>query len=264
MIWLLIVLFLLPLVWMVALSVQAQGAGLEAGMASFPQGVHPENYAAAVEQMEGFWHLVGNTTLLTVLSIGGQLFCCSLAGYAFARMRFAGRDVLFMLVLGTMMLPPQVLAIPQFLLYRELGLIDTFYPLLLPTLFGGAPFFIFLFRQYFLSLPAELSEAARVDGCGHFRTFFFVMLPLARPVVGTVAIFTFLATWNDFWSPLIYLNSPENQTLTLGLAAFNQSYRVAVELLMAASSMILAPCVLVYFLFQKVFIRGVRLSGAKG
>jgi multiple sugar transport system permease protein len=261
---LLAVAFLLPLLWMLILSLQQQGVGLEAGISSFPRGVHPENYSTAVEQMEGFWHLFANTALITVASILGQIFCCSLAGYAFARVQFPGRDALFLLVLATMMLPPQVLAIPQFLLYRQLGLIDTFYPLILPTLLGGAPFFIFLFRQYFLTIPPELSEAARVDGCGPFRTFLFIMLPLARPVVGTVAIFTFLATWNDFWAPLIYLNSPENQTLTLGLAAFNQSYRVAIELLMAASSMVLAPCVIVYFLFQKVFLRGVRLSGAKG
>lgn len=256
--------FCVPLIWMVVLSFQHEGVGLTAGMTSFPRGVHPENYATAVEQMEGFWHLFANTAFLTIACIFGQVFCCSLAGYAFARLRFVGRDALFMLVLATMMLPPQVLAIPQFLFYRQLGLIDTFYPLILPTLFGGAPFFIFLFRQYFLTIPPELTEAARVDGCGPFKTFFFIMLPLARPVVGTVAIFTFLATWNDFWAPLIYLNSPENQTLTLGLAAFNQSYRVAIELLMAASSLVLAPCVLVYLIFQKVFLRSVRLSGAKG
>lgn len=160
-----------------------------------------------------------------------------------------------------MMLPPQVLAIPQFLLNRELGLIDTYYPLVLPTVLGGAPFFIFLFRQYFLTIPGELMEAARVDGAGPFRTFFLVMLPMAKPVIGAVAIFTFLATWNDFWTPLIYILSPEKQTLTLGLAAFNQSYRVAVEFLMAASSLVLAPCVIVYFVFQKVFVRGVRMSG---
>ena len=254
-------LFLAPLAWMVILSLQGENAGLAAGPFEFPQGVHPENYPRAIEQMDGFWRLFWNTTALTVLCILGQLFCCSLAGYAFARLRFAGRDALFLLVLATMMLPPQVLAIPQFLLYRELGLIDTYYPLVLPTVLGGAPFFIFLFRQYFLTIPGELMEAARVDGAGPFRTFFLVMLPMAKPVIGAVAIFTFPATWNDFWTPLIYILSPEKQTLTLGLAAFNQSYRVAVEFLMAASSLVLAPCVIVYFVFQKVFVRGVRMSG---
>jgi len=256
----LVAIFVLPILWMIVLSLQAEGVGLAAGPFSFPRGLHPENYTTAIERMEGFGHLFWNTTLLTVASIAGQLFCCSMAGYAFARLDFAGRDALFTLVLATMLLPPQVLSIPQFLLYRQLGLIDTFYPLILPTVLGGAPFFIFLFRQYFLSLHPEVQEAARVDGAGHFRAFLFVMLPLARPVVGAVAIFTFLATWNDFWSPLIYLSSPEKQTLTLGLAAFNQSYRVAVELLMAGSSLVLAPCVIVYFFFQNVFPRGVRMT----
>lgn len=253
--------FLLPLLWMVAASLQPQGKALEYGMFQFPEGLHPENYPQALAQMGGFGRLLLNTTLLTLACIAGQLFCCSLAGYAFARLRFPGRDGLFLLVLATMMLPPQVLAIPQFLFFRQLGLIDTFYPLILPTVLGGAPFFIFLFRQYFLTLPVELAEAARVDGCGFFGTYFRIMLPLAKPVVGTVAIFTFLATWNDFWAPLIYLNSEDKQTLSLALASFNQSYRVAVEWLMAGSSVILAPCALVYFLTQGWFLRGVRLSG---
>ncbi|HEX9792567.1 MAG TPA: carbohydrate ABC transporter permease [Planctomycetota bacterium] len=256
--------FLLPLVWMVATSLQPEGKALGRGLFEFPDGPQWGNYPLAVEQMGSFGRQFFNTALLTVLSIAGQLFCCSLAGYAFARLRFRGRDGLFLLVLATMMLPPQVLAIPQFLLFRQLGLIDTFAPLLLPTVLGGAPFFIFLFRQYFLSLPRELDEAARMDGCGFFGTYWRVALPLAGPVVGSVAIFTFLATWNDFWAPLIYLNSEENQTLTLALASFQQSYRLAVEWLMAGTSLVLAPCVLVYFVFQRVFVRGVRLSAAKG
>ncbi|RMH03398.1 MAG: carbohydrate ABC transporter permease [Planctomycetota bacterium] len=256
--------FLYPLAWMLSASLQPEGAALGRPPFYLPDGLHFENYPVAAARMGRIHRLVWNTTLLTAACILGQLLCCSLAGYAFARLRFAGRDALFLLVLATMMLPPQVLAIPQFLLFRRLGLVDTFWPLILPTVLGGAPFFIFLFRQYFLSIPQELVEAARVDGCRAWGVYWRIMLPLARPVIGTVAIFTFLATWNDFWAPLIYLNSEENQTLALALASFNQSYRVAVEWLMAGTSMVLAPCLLVYFLFQKVFLRGVRLSGAKG
>ena len=261
---LLSVLFLLPLLWMVSLSLQPPDRGLGRGLFEFPDGIRTENYGEAVRHMGAFSTQLTNTLLLTLLSIVGQLFCCGFAGYAFARLRFRGRDALFLVVLATMMLPPQVLAIPQYMLYRNLGLIDTFWPLLLPTFLGGAPFFIFLFRQFFLSLPRELTEAARLDGCGPFRTFCFVLLPLSRPVIGAVAIFTFLATWNDFWAPLIYLNSEQNQTLTLGLTAFTQAYRVAVEWLMAGTSIVLAPCLIVYFLAQKVFLRGIRLQGAKG
>ncbi len=256
--------FLWPLAWMLSASLQPQGRALGHTIFDFSQGMHGKNFEEAASTMGDIGRLVWNTSLLTVACILGQLFCCSLAGYAFARLRFRGRDGLFLLVLATMMLPPQVLAIPQFLLFRQLGLVDTFWPLILPTVLGGAPFFIFLFRQFFLSIPHELVEAARIDGCRFWGVYWRVMLPLARPVVGAVAIFTFLATWNDFWAPLIYLNSEENQTLTLALAAFNQSYRVAVEWLMAGTSMVLAPCVIVYFVFQKVFVRGVRLSGAKG
>jgi len=261
---LLALLFLLPLLWMVSVSLQPPERGLGRGLLEFPEGFHPENYGEAVRHMGAFSTQLANTLLLTAFSIVGQLFCCGLAGYAFARMRFRGRDALFLMVLATMMLPPQVLAIPQYMLYRHLGLIDTFWPLILPTFLGGAPFFIFLFRQYFLSLPEELTEAARLDGCGPLRTFVHVLLPLSRPVIGAVTIFTFLATWNDFWAPLIYLNSEHNQTLTLGLTAFTQAYRVAVEWLMAGTSIVLAPCLIVYFLAQKVFLRGIRLKGAKG
>lgn len=256
--------FLLPFAWMLAVSLQQEGLGLEAGLGGFPAGAHPENYAQAIRQMDGFGRLLLNTVLLTAFCIAGQLFCCSLAGYAFACLRFRGRDAFFLLVLATMMLPPQVLAVPQFLLWRRLGAVDTWVPLALPAFLGGAPFFVFLYRQAFLSLSPEVREAAQVDGAGPWRVWWSVMLPLVRPVTATVAIFTFLATWNDFWSPLIYLFTPEKQTLALGLAAFNQAYRVAVEPLMAASTLVLLPCVAVYFLFQRFFLRGIRTRAAKG
>ncbi|TAH37913.1 MAG: carbohydrate ABC transporter permease [Planctomycetota bacterium] len=256
--------FVLPFLWLISASLQPEGKALGRGLFAFPDGVHLENYPTALQIMGDPKVLIFNTVVLTLACVLGQLFCCSLAGYAFARLRFRGRDTLFLLVLATMMLPPQVLAIPQFLLFKEFGLIDTFGPLILPTVLGGAPFFIFLFRQYFLTIPHELAEAARMDGCGFFATYWKVMLPLARPVVGTVAVFTFLATWNDFWAPLIYLNSEDKQTLTLALATFNQTYRIAVEWLMAGTAVVLAPCVLVYFLSQKFFLRGVRLSAGKG
>ena len=256
--------FVLPLGFLLSVSLHAEGTGLSGSVLDLARERHPENYAHALERMGDFPRLVFNTVLITVLSILGQLFCCSLAGYAFARVRFRGRDALFVLVLATMMLPEQVTAIPRFLLFRVFGLVDTFAPLLLPTVLGGAPFFVFLFRQYFLALPVELTEAARIDGCGHLRIWWSVMLPLARPMLATVAIFTFVATWNDLWSPLIYLLSPENRTLTLALAGFNRSYNTAVEHMMAASAVVLAPCLIVYFLAQKVFLRGVRVAASKG
>lgn len=255
--------FVFPLVFMLELSLHAPGRGLGETPAALAGGVHLENYAAALKRMGDFPRLLWNTTLLTLIAIAGQLVCCSLAGFAFARLEFRGRDALFLLVLATMMLPEQVSAIPRFLLFRWLGVVDTYWPLALPTVLGGAPFFVFLFRQSFLSLPAELAEAARLDGCTPLAMWWRVFLPLARPMLATVAVLTFLATWNDFWGPLIYISSPEKRTLTLALAGFNQTYNTAVELMMAAASVVVAPCALVYFLAQRVFMRGVTTAASK-
>ncbi len=255
--------FAVPLLFMVSVSLHPEGKGLGGSVTDLASDAQFENYAAALRQMGDFPRLLVNTVLITVLSILGQLFTCSLAGFAFARLRFRGRDALFLLVLATMMLPDQVTAIPRFLLFRILGVVDTYYPLVLPTVLGGAPFFIFLFRQYFLALPKELDEAARIDGCSPFQSYWRVFLPLARPMLVTVAIFTFLATWNDFWNPLIYILSPEKRTLTLALAEFNRTYNTAVEHMMAASGVILFPCILIYFMAQKVFMRGVQVAASK-
>ncbi len=257
------VLFALPLWFVLGVSLHEEGSGLGGGALALPSEPHWENYRVALERMGGFPRFLANTLLVTVLSILGQCFTCSLAGFAFARLSFRGRDALFACVLATMMLPEQVSAIPRFLLFRSLGLVDTYWPLVLPTVLGGAPFFIFLFRQYFLALPAELGEAARMDGCSPWQSYRRVFLPLARPMLVTVAIFTFLATWNDFWAPLIYLLSPEKRTLTLALAGFQRTYDTAVEHLMAASAVVLAPCVLVYFLAQRLFLRGVQVAAGK-
>ncbi|MCP3918590.1 MAG: carbohydrate ABC transporter permease [bacterium] len=256
--------FAVPLLYMIEVSLHAEGHGLSESPLALGGAVHFENYARALERMGDFRRLLFNTVLVTVLSIVGQLACCSLAGFAFARLEFRGRDGLFLLVVATMMLPDHVTAIPRFLLFRWMGAVDTYYPLILPTVLGGAPFFIFLFRQYFLSLPSELSEAARVDGASPLRAYWSVFLPLARPMLATVAIFTFLATWNDFWAPLIYLSSPEKRTLTLALAGFHQTYNTAVEHMMAAATVVVAPCILVYFFTQRVFLRGVRVAATKG
>lgn len=252
------VVFLTPFVWMVERSINHESPGPDGQVGVLG------NYDVAMDRMGDFNRLVLNTVFLTAASIVFQVFTCSLAGFAFARLEFRGRDVLFVMVLATMMLPMQVTVIPQFVLFQSLGWVDTFLPILVPALLGGNPFFIFLFRQFFLTIPRETVEAARLDGCGTFGLYWRVMLPLARPAVGAVAIFTFLMVWNDLWWPLIYLNSPENATLTLALAGFARSFRVAVDLLMAAAVMVIIPCIVVYFAAQKYFIRGIHLTGGKG
>jgi multiple sugar transport system permease protein len=257
------VLFLAPLVYMVSVSLHAEGTGLGGSIAEVARDPHPENYARALAKLGDVPRLFLNTALVTVAAIAGTLASCSLAGYAFARVEFRGRDALFLVLLATMMLPEQATAIPRFLLFRSLGLVDTYGPLVLPSALAAAPLYVFLFRQYFLALPRELTEAARIDGCGHMRIWWSVMLPLARPMLATVGIFTFLAAWNDLWTPLVYLMSPEKSTLTLALAGFNRSYGAVVEHLMAASAVVLAPCLIVYFAAQRLFLRGVQVAASK-
>ncbi len=256
-------LFGAPLALLVELSLHPEGTALSRPTRALFDDAAFTNYAEALRRMGDFPRLLANTVTITALSIAGQLFVCSFAGFAFARLRFRGRDALFLAVLATMLVPDQVAAVPRFLLFRVLGLVDTWYPLVLPTVLGGAPFFIFLFRQAFASLGEELGEAARMDGASPLRMYWHVFLPLVRPMLGTVAVFTFLATWNDFWAPLLYVMSPEKRTLTLALAGFSRTFSTSVEHLMAASAVVLAPCLVVYFVFQQVFLRAVRVAARK-
>ena len=207
---------------------------------------------------------LSNTIVVTVACIIGQVVSSSLVGFGFARFNFRGRGVLFALMLSTMMLPAQVTMIPVFVLFRHLGMIDTFWPLIIPA-WLASPFFAFMFRQFFAQVPEELIEAARMDGASNFRIYWQMMLPLSGPVIAIVAIFTFMSTWNDFLGPLIYLNSPENRTLALALAQFNGQYGVRdAHLLMAASFVTMLPCIVLFFAAQKYFVQSVATSGLKG
>ncbi len=210
-----------------------------------------------------FGPALANTVVITTLTLIGQVISCSLVGFGFARFRFKGRNLLFMLMLSTMMLPAQVTMIPLFILFKNLGMIDTIGPLVIPAFLGG-PFFVFMFRQFFSSIPEELLEAARIDGCSHWRTYWQIMLPLSGPVIAIVAIYTFLGSWNDFLGPLIYLNSPEKRTLALALNGFKGEYGTKEpQLLMAASVVCLLPCVLLFFAAQRYFVQSTASSGLK-
>ena len=224
-----------------------------------------KNYAGALLAIP-FLHYLRNTLVLVVLNILAQLFSCSLIAYGFSRLRWPGRDWVFGLMLATMMMPPQVTMIPQFLVWRSLGQYDTFQPLWLPSLFG-AGFFIFLMRQFMLTLPKDLEEAARIDGCGHLATYWHVVLPLLRPPMAAVGIFQFMGTWNDFLGPLIYLSSEDLAPLSLGLFRFQGSHHVAaageVGLLMAASLLMTLPVILLFFFAQRYFIEGITFTGMR-
>jgi multiple sugar transport system permease protein len=196
------------------------------------------------------------------------LTTATLVAYGFARFRFPSRDALFLLVISTVLLPREVVIIPTFLLFKALGWLDTLLPLIVPSFFGGGAFFIFLLRQFFLTLPRELDEAAKIDGANSFQVLLHVLLPLARPALATAAIFAFLGHWNDFLEPLIYLNSSRNFTVALGLRYFqtlpNEAQEPREQLLMAASLVVTAPVLVIFFAAQRYFVRGIVMSGLKG
>jgi len=204
-----------------------------------------------------------NTVTLVVLNVLGQLFACSLVAYGFARLKFYGRDVLFGLLLATMMLPGQVTMIPQFVLWKTLGWYNTLRPLWAPAWFGGA-FFVFLLRQFFMTIPKELEDAAKIDGCGFFGIYWRIMLPLAGPAMATVAIFAFMGAWNEFVQPLVYLSDERLFPLSLGLNQFRQEQSAEWSWLMAASTLMMLPVIAVFFFCQRYFIQGVTLTGLKG
>ncbi|TAK20487.1 MAG: carbohydrate ABC transporter permease [Chloroflexota bacterium] len=204
-----------------------------------------------------------NTSLITGLDITGKLLSCSLVAFAFARLRWWGRDTLFIVMVATLMLPPQVTLIPQFVIWKELGWIDTFVPLILPNFFGG-PFMTFLLRQFFMSIPRELDDAARIDGCSSFGIFWRIILPLSRPALMAVTVFVFNTTWNEFLAPLIYLHSKTNFTIALGLRAFQSEHGPEWHLVMAAALVVMLPILVVFFFGQRYFIQGIVFTGVKG
>jgi multiple sugar transport system permease protein len=222
-----------------------------------------ENYAAAWTA-KPFTRFAFNTLFITLCCILGQVLSASLVAFAFARLEWPGRNLLFFGMLATMMLPGEVTMIPNYLIFRHLGWIDTFLPLTVPSFLGGGAFYIFLFRQFFLTLPRELDEAARVDGCSSLRIYGSVLMPLCKPIIATIAVFSFVAHWNDFLTPLIYLNSSEKFTLALGLQFFRGTYETDMHLLMAASTLVLLPVILVFFFAQKQFVKSIVLTGMKG
>lgn len=211
---------------------------------------------------------VWNSTVIVVLGTIGTVVSASLVAYSLARFEYRGRNTLFLITLATMMLPAQVTLIPQFVLFYRMGWVNTLYPLWVPLWFGGGGFAIFLMRQFFLSLPRDLDEAALIDGAGFFRIFWSILLPLCKPVLATLAIITIISQWSEFLTPLIYLNSPEKFTVSVGLHFFNTNPEVGGEplqhLLMAACILSMLPIIIIFFLGQRYFVQGIVMSGIKG
>lgn len=254
---------LLPLVYMVSTSLKERGTEFAYPVKWIPDPIQWENYRVALTTVPALTFLA-NTMIVTTLTLIGGVLSSSLSAYGFARMRFPGRDFLFMLMLSGMMLPYMVTLIPQFVLFRELGWINTLLPLIVPAFFGGTPFYIFLLRQFFRGIPTDLEDAAKLDGAGFFRIWWTVAMPLARPALATVAILSILHSWNDFLAPLIYLYSQDNWTLALGIRLFRDQYQVNFNLTMAYAVMMTIPVFAVFFAFQKYFVRGIAISGMGG
>ncbi len=255
---------LVPFVFMISSSLKTDPEIQQVPPTILPQTIQWHNYIEALgpDKMD-FAHTLPNTVVITFCCVVGQIISSSLVGFGFARFRFRGRNALFLLMLSTMMLPAQVTMIPLFVMFKKLGWIDTFLPLIVPAFFGG-PFFVFMFRQFFAAIPEELMEAARIDGAGALRIYWQIMMPLCGPVIAITAIYTFMNTWNDFLNPLIYLNSPQNQTLALALASFNGQYGVShVNQLMAASFVTMLPCLLLFAAAQRYFVENIAMTGGK-
>jgi multiple sugar transport system permease protein len=267
--------FFLPFIWLVLTSLKPD-ADIMAPPPSritqvlgwlIPHPVEGRNYADVMtsggEAHFRFWRYLGNTLVISIMCLIGTVLSCSLVAYGLSRIHWRGRDVLFGIILATMMLPYQVVMVPLFVVFAKLGWVDTFKPLIVPSFLGNA-FFIFLLRQFFLGLPRELTDAAKIDGASEFQIYSRIVLPLAKPALATVALFAFMAAWNDYLGPLIYLNDDSLYTLSIGLATLRGQYGTYWGLLMAASTVMTVPIIVLFFLAQRTFIQGIQLTGLKG
>ena len=257
------VVILAPFVWMLSTAVKVPGTEFIYPPQLFTRPLRWNNFSDGWTALP-FTRWFFNTSIITVLSVAGAMLSSSLVAYGFARLEFPGRTILFVILLSTMMLPFHVRLIPMFITFRFLGWIDTYLPLIVPFFFGGVPFFIFLVRQFFLTIPLEMEDAAAIDGAGVFATFLLIILPLSRPVLGVVGVFAFIRVWNDFLEPLIYIHSMDKMTLSLGLRFFQDQDFTDWTSLMAVSIIVLVPSVALFFVAQKYYIHGVVTTGIKG
>jgi multiple sugar transport system permease protein len=254
--------FIIPFLWLVSTSLKPITQ-----IFTFPPEVIPRpfqwsNYSRAVDYIP-FWTYLKNTTVITIISTVGVVVSCPLVAYSFAKLEWRGRNLLFYLTLAVMMIPGQVTMIPLFLLFNKLGWVGSPLPLIVPQFFG-VPFYIFLLRQFYLGLPDALREAARLDGASEFRIYLQIMMPLAKSAVFAVALFQFMGSWTDFIGPLLYLTNETSYTVSLGLQQFQSQKGTEWGLMMAVSTLMTLPILILFFFLQKTFINGITFSGIKG
>jgi ABC-type glycerol-3-phosphate transport system permease component len=257
------ILLIAPLVWLISTSLKEPGAIFVLPPRWIPNPIRWQNYPEALTA-QPFLRFFLNTLTITFFATLGTVLTASMAAYGFARLRFPLRGFWFGVVISTLMLPSIVTLIPTFILFRWLRWIDTFYPLIVPYWFGGGAFFIFLLRQFFLTIPLELDEAARIDGASNYRIYWQIILPLAKPALATVIIFSIINHWNEFVLPLIYLHSTDKWTMAIGLQGFSDLYSTQWHWLMAASTVMVAPLILLFFSAQRYYLEGIHMSGLAG
>jgi multiple sugar transport system permease protein len=259
--------FMLPFFWTLSSSFKAPEELYLFPPTMFPQKWQPSNFVR-IWQVVPFGQWALNSLMVAVLNVVGEVITAAAVAYGFSRYRFKGRNLLFVMLLSTMMIPAYVTIIPSFLMFRAVNWIDTLYPLIVPSFFGGGAFNIFLLRQFFMTIPIDFDEAAFVDGASSWTIFWKLILPLSKPAISTVAIFAFLGSWNNFLGPLIYINSAKKFTLALGITYFRvaplDSGELRDHLLMAASATVTLPAIILFFAAQRYFISGIVMSGIKG
>ncbi|MCU0104129.1 carbohydrate ABC transporter permease [Acholeplasma vituli] len=257
------VVMLLPFFWMISTSLKTESEIINANISFFPKGFFIQNFKRAFEIIPIFSYM-WNTVVIAILKIFGEVFVSAAVAFGFARFKFKGRNLLFMILLATMMLPYEVTMIPTFIMWSMLGLTDNYTPLILPAYFGSASFIFFL-KMYFETCPKDYEESAYIDGANHMQIFTRIFIPLAKPALITIALWAFMGTWNDLLGQLIYINDPAKYTIQLGLASFNSlSGEILWGPLMAASFIALVPILAILLYAQKYFVEGVKMSGIKG
>lgn len=255
---------ILPFLWMIVSAFKSQRELFAYPPSFFPKNWKVENFVeAATRGSISFFRMFLNTMMIAVPTTVFNIIFSSMAGYAFARLRFPFRNAIFMIFIASMMVPYAITLIPRFLLFKDLGFYDTYVPLIVPVMFGTA-FSIFLTRQFFMTLSKELEEAAIVDGCSHFRIWAQIFMPLTKPIIATLAVFQFQSSYNDFLGPVIYISSDVKFTVQMGLNSFRNSFSTRYDLIMAGSIMALIPVVILFICCQKYIVRGIVMGGVKG
>jgi multiple sugar transport system permease protein len=264
---------IIPFLWMISTSLKSQDQLFTGTVNLIPNPALPQNYVdvwsrlASIAPGMGFWRIVGNTLFMTLLAMFGEIFSASLVAYGFARFKWRGRDTVFAIMLATVMIPGIITRIPGFLIWKQLGLLNTYDPLTWPSLFAWGPIYVFLMRQFFLTIPREIEEAAVMDGANVVQIYWYVMLPLIKPILLAIAVLSFQGNWNNFQGPLLYLTTPQMYPLAMAVQFFQNSVSKEAPLwqyMMAMSVMMALPVLVIYFLAQKQFLDGINIGGVKG